>query len=148
MKLIFIFALLLTSPLFAEKKHNLSKKGLAIKGYDPVSYHTNTGPQKGSSDLKFSFNSSTYYFSSQENLNLFKADSTKYVPKLGGWCAFAMLEGKEVQINPKSYKIIEGGLYLFYDGLWGDTLKKWNALISKDQLESDLISKVQGNWQK
>ena len=84
-----------------------------------------------------------YQFSSKENLEVFKSNPEKYRPQLGGWCAFAMIEG--VSINPKSFKVIDGKLYLFYDGVWGDTLKRWNKLL-KDQAESDLVSKVHKEW--
>ena len=62
------------------------------------------------------------------------ANPTQYMQAFGGWCAWAMLEGSKTDINPKSFKIFDGRLFLFYDGLWGDTRKLWNE---KAQSESE-----------
>jgi len=35
-------------------------------------------------------------------------------------------EGSKVDIDPASYKVTGGRLFLFYKGLIGDALKKWN----------------------
>ena len=43
----------------------------------------------------------------------------------GGWCAYAKLKGREVDINPKAYHIQQGQLHLFYKTNWVDTLAKW-----------------------
>ncbi len=58
-----------------------------------------------------------------------------------------MLDGEKVSINPKRYKIIQGKTYLFYDGLWGNTLKKWNKLTKK-QTEEEMISSANNHWKK
>jgi len=51
----------------------------------------------------------------------FKANPEKYEPAYGGWCAYAMGEnGEKVKIDPETYKIIEGKLFLFYN-FWAIT---------------------------
>ena len=51
---------------------------IAIKGYDPVSYFTSQTPTKGSKKFQFKYQGANWRFSSQENLELFKADPEKY----------------------------------------------------------------------
>ena len=71
----------------------------------------------------------------------------KYLPAYGGWCAWAMLDGEKVDVNPERFKIIDGINYLYYDGFWGNTLKKWNKLAEKGS-EAALVRQAGGHWQK
>lgn len=123
------------------QKHFNLKKGLAIQGYDPVSYH-HGGPKKGNSKITTQRNGVTYRFASEGNKKKFLADPAKYEPAYGGWCAFAMIDGKKVKINPKTYKIIDGKTYLFYDGILGNTLKKWNA----EKNDKGQVTKAGSKW--
>ena len=132
--------------LFAGEIIENTKDGVAIKGYDPVSYHQGE-PLKGSEEWTFNYAGAEFHFASEENLKSFEADPERYVPEYGGWCAYAMLEGDKVDINPKRYKILNGRLYLFYDGFFGNTLKKWNHL-AEDQEESDLVKQADDHWKK
>lgn len=50
--------------------------------------------------------------------------------------------GEKVDINPETFKIIEGKLYLFYNAYFNNTLKSWN----KNQ--SGLKAKADANWEK
>ena len=126
---------------WAQENHwNTDKNGIAIEGYDPVSYFQNN-PQEGSSDYSHAVNGTTFYFSSQKNLDLFRANTTKYLPKYGGWCAYAMAKsGDKVQVNPKTYKLINGELYLFYNAWGNNTLNDWN------KKESDYLKSSHINW--
>ena len=84
-----------------------------------------------------------YYFSSEVNKNTFLQNPIKYEPQYGGWCAFAMGDyGKKVEINPETYKIVNGKLYLFYNSYLNNTLKSWN----KDEI--NLKKKADNNWSK
>lgn len=104
------------------------EKGVAMQGYDPVSYFTAQKAIKGSSSNTVTHNGITYYFSSKENADLFKANPAKYEPQYGGWCAYAMgNDGSKVDIDPQTFKILDGKLYLFYNFHFVNTLKKWNA---------------------
>ncbi|MEZ4815453.1 MAG: YHS domain-containing (seleno)protein [Bdellovibrionota bacterium] len=124
----------------AFKPHNLTK-GLALQGYDPVTYFKDKSPQKGMDNLRLNIDGATYQFSSQANLEEFKKNPEKYAPQFGGWCAYAMADADYVDIDPLTYKITDGKLYVFYNGWLGNTLKKWN----KD--EANLLTKANNNWQ-
>lgn len=121
------------------RHHNL-KDGIALEGYDPVSYFHNE-PAKGKKDLRVTYNGVTYLFSNSENLAEFRDNPGKYEPAYGGWCAYAMGDsGEKVKIDPETYKIVDSRLYLFYN-FWGNnTLKSWN----KD--ETRLRTAADRNW--
>lgn len=145
--LAFVFLLSFTNGYAAEQfgKHlNLDEDMLAIQGYDPTSYHSGK-VTSGSKQHQLKHNGAVYYFSSEENKKKFQSDPDKYTPAYGGWCAWAMLDGEKVRINPKSYKIVEGKTYLFYDFYFTDTLKKWNNL-AKDTSETSLIEQANRIW--
>jgi len=122
-------------------KHFNVSSGLAIQGYDPVSYFTKNKAEKGSSKYSSSYLGITYYFSSDANKKTFLANPSKYEPQYGGWCAYAMgYSGKKVEVDPETFKIIDGKLYLFYNSFFNNTLTDWN----KD--EKNLKAKADKNW--
>ena len=124
-----------------EKHFNVDNTGLAIQGYDPVSYFGSNGPQEGKEELSYKFRDITYRFVSSGSLDSFMASPEKYEPEYGGWCAYAMGEsGEKVKIDPETFKIIDGKLYLFYNSLFNNTLNDWNAD------EGNLKPKANKNW--
>lgn len=124
------------------KKHFNIKKGVAIKGYDPVSYFSGN-PLKGTKDHQHTYEGVTYYFSNDSNLKKFKSDPKKFEPQYGGWCAYAIGEtGDKVKIDPKTYQIWNDRLYLFYNFGGLNTLKSWEAE------EESLRNKADKNWSK
>jgi len=126
-----------------KKEFNLDEKGIAIQGYDPVSYFTEGKAREGKGDINYNYPGVTYYFSSQENKEKFKEDPSKYEPAYGGWCAYAMGDsGEKVKIDPETFKIVDGKLYLFYNFFFNNTLKDWNAD------EENLKAKADENWIK
>jgi len=125
------------------KEFNLNDDGVAIQGYDPVSYFNASGPLEGKKSINSSYKGVKYYFYSEENKKKFLEDPQKFEPAYGGWCAYAMGDsGEKVKIDPETYKIIEGKLYLFYNFFFNNTLKTWN------EAEPDLKKKADSNWKK
>ena len=123
-------------------KHINQKDGLAIDGYDPVSYIEQLKALEGIPDYSTVIGSVRYLFSSKENLELFKENPSKYEPKYGGWCAYAMaIDGSKVKIDPKTFKVIDGKLYLFYNFQLNNTLKKWN------KNEDAYLQEADNNWE-
>ena len=124
------------------KQFNLDD-GIAINGYDPVAYFKQSKAVKGKKSLAVYNQGATYYFSSEENKEEFKINPSGYEPQYGGWCAYAMgKDGSKVEIDPETFKIIDGRLYLYYNRFFNNTLKSWN----KD--ETNLKAKADANWQK
>lgn len=125
----------------ARKKIFNLEKGVAIQGYDPVAYFTEGKAVKGSPSLSVYFQGVTYRFATEEHKNLFKSNPSAYEPQYGGWCAYAMgSDGSRVSIDPETYKVLDGKLYLFYHTYFNNTLPKWN----KD--EANLKRKADANW--
>lgn len=121
---------------------NLEKK-VAIQGYDPVGYFKQSKAVKGKKEISANYDGVIYYFSSIENKNLFIKTPAKYEPQYGGWCAYAMGDsGDKVEINPETFKIVDGKLFLFYNAYFNNTLKSWN------KNEAALKAKADANWKK
>lgn len=122
------------------KQFNLVKD-LALQGYDPVAYFTQKKAVKGNSKFALKYAGVVYHFSSETNKKTFESNPAKYEPEYGGWCAYAMGDyGKKVEVDPETFKIVDGKLYLFYNAYFNNTLKTWN----KD--EKNLKAKADKNW--
>ena len=119
------------------KAHFNLKKNVALDGYDPVSYFDGK-PLEGDSRFKITYKDIEYYFSTPSNLDRFKVDPEKFEPAYGGWCAYAMGEsGEKVKVDPETFKIIDGRVYLFYN-FWGNnTLESWNKAEKKLKQNAD-----------
>ena len=146
--LFFLFGLLISST-YAQDQSGLRKKqfnlsdGVAISGYDPVAYFISNKAVKGSKENALVQEGVTYYFSSAANKEAFKKDPAKYEPSYGGWCSYAMgAKGEKVDIDPKTFKIVDGKLNLFYNKFFNNTLTDWN----KD--ETNLKKKADAYWSK
>ncbi|WP_425389553.1 YHS domain-containing (seleno)protein [Ekhidna sp.] len=109
----------------------------AIKGYDPVAYFNQGEPIKGNESFTYKWKEADWHFSSQENLEAFKADPKKYAPQFGGYCAYGVSKGSLYKIDPDAWKIVEGKLYLNYSK---GIQNKWEA--DRDAL----IKKAEENW--
>jgi YHS domain-containing protein len=125
------------------KKHFNLENGIAIKGYDPVAYFTQNKAVKGKKDLAISHQGIVYYFASADNKEAFNTTPFKFEPEYGGWCAYAMgNSGEKVSIDPETFKIVNGKLYLFYNRYFTNTLKDWNKNEPILKKNADL------NWPK
>lgn len=111
--------------------------GEAIHGYDPVAYFTENNAVKGNENLSFGYNDAIWFFSTEENLDLFKSDPEKYSPQFGGYCAFAVSKGYSADSDPEAFEIIDGKLYLCNDQ---DVKEEW---LKNSESE---IQKAEENW--
>jgi YHS domain-containing protein len=59
--------------------------GVAIKGYDPVAYHTEGRALKGKSAFVHNWNDAKWYFANESNRDLFASNPEKYAPQYGGY---------------------------------------------------------------
>jgi len=84
-KSILMFSILVFASLslFSQKSETFVQSGKAIRGYDPVAYFSEGKPVKGEEKLVYNWNNANWYFSSQQNLDLFKANPEKYAPQYG-----------------------------------------------------------------
>jgi YHS domain-containing protein len=147
-QILILFIALVSAATFAQSaakraaEFNLDKK-VAIQGYDPVAYFTQKKAVKGKTAFAATYEGVIYNFSSQANKDLFLKNPAGYEPQYGGWCAYAMgANGEKVEINPETFKIVDGKLNLYYNAYFNNTLKSWN----KDEV--NLRKKADANWKK
>ena len=89
-----------------------TEQGLAVKGYDPVSYFTTGQPTTGLTQFSTSYKGVTYRLASAENRDRFIATPEKFVPQYGGYCAYAIPLNKIADIDPEQWAIVNDKLYL------------------------------------
>jgi len=109
----------------------------AVSGYDPVAYFTVGRPVKGDPKYTLTHKGTNWLFSSQKNLDLFKANPDKYSPQFGGHCAYNASKGIAIRSNPLNFNIVDDKLYLNYD-------QYTQSLWYKNQ--SELIDRGKENW--
>jgi YHS domain-containing protein len=110
-----------------KEQFNIGKSGLAIGGYDPVAYFTSNRATEGKKEISTVYEGVMYRFATIQNKDAFKNNPAKYEPQYGGWCAYAMgAKGEKVEVDPETFKIVNGKLYLFYNKYFNNTLKSWN----------------------
>ena len=134
------------SPALADNTVNTGYfGGVAIMGYDPVAYFTDSAAVKGSEQFSYDWLGTPWHFSSREHQELFKSEPVKYAPQFGGYCAGEVtFEGITINIDPEAWRIIDGKLYLGYDkGFIADLEahpEKWlpKAVVNWPGLEAKL----------
>ena len=126
--------------LHAEANSEVYKnwRGIAIKGYDPVAYHKDGKPVKGSGEYELTWKDAKWRFASAEHRDLFEADPENYAPRYGGYCAWAVAQGYTASVDPENaWSIVEDKLYLNYDV---EVKGKWEKDIPGN------IKKADANW--
>ena len=140
MKKILIIFLLGIITAQAQTDYN-TKKGYVVKGYDVVSYFENKA-EEGNKAYTTTYDGAKFKFTSQSHLDTFKANPKQYLPEYGGYCAYAIAEkGKKVSVDPETFEIRDGKLYLFYNSWGNNTLESW---LKKDV--KALVIKADQSW--
>ena len=112
---------------------------VAIKGYDPVAYFTESKAVKGEPGISHEWLGATWQFSSEKHKAMFSQNPIQYAPQYGGHCADGVAYGDlTTNIDPDAWRIIEGKLYLNYDH---------GAAAEIEELEGQLEKSVE-NWPK
>lgn len=97
---------------------------VAIKGYDPVAYFTESRAVKGNKAHSVNWRGARWLFSSADNKQSFAANPEQYAPQYGGFCAWAVARGDRAGIDPQQFTVHEGRLYLNYNA---DIQQQWTA---------------------
>lgn len=116
---------------------NLDEDGIALRGYDPVAYFTESSPVKGQQDHSFVWNDATWHFATAENRDLFSQDPEKYAPANGGYCTFGIVLSKKFDGDPTVWSVIKSRLYVFLNE---DVQQKFL------QDSTGNLQKVSANW--
>ncbi|MDH3739777.1 MAG: YHS domain protein [Alphaproteobacteria bacterium] len=130
------FTLIIAAPAQAGAV-NTTLFGTAIKGYDPVAYHTLGRPVEGSKQFSYDWNEATWRFANAKHRDLFAANPERYAPAYGGYCAYAIAFGSKADIDPTAWKIVDGTLYL---NLSHSIKKRWERDIP------GFIARADANW--
>jgi len=127
--------LLLSTSTFAGDLINISGASkVAVSGYDPVAFFTDSKPVNGSPFITAEHRGATYFFASEEHKKLFTSDPDKYTPQYGGFCAYGVGVGKAFPVDINTWQVRDGKLYL---NLNGDILKKFNADFENNVVKAD-----------
>ena len=110
---------------------------VAVSGYDPVAYFTEHKPVKGDARFTLKHEGAEWRFASAENRDRFMQAPGRYAPQYGGYCAWAVSEGRTASADPLRWKIVNDKLYLNFDA---EVQKKWEMNIP------DHIRKADQNW--
>ena len=98
--------------------------GVAIKGYDPVSYFTEMKPMMGDKMYSHEWMGAKWQFTSKENKMMFVEYPEKYAPQFGGYCAYGVSVNGLYSTDPTVWKIVDGKLYLNKNKDIGEMFKK------------------------
>lgn len=109
---------------------------VALLGYDPVAYFTESQPQKGSEQFWHAFDDAVYLFKSAEHRAKFIADPERYAPQYEGYCAGGVSKGYKTAPDPEAWAILNGKLFVF-------ELKERVPLFKQD---TAFIEKADANW--
>jgi YHS domain-containing protein len=110
--------------------------GVAINGFDAVSYFLDSAAIKGSKIFTYTWNNVEWRFSNQRNLEAFKSNPERYAPQFGGFCAYGVADDHKAPTQPNAFTIYEGK-YLNYN-------TKVMDLWRKDM--NGYIQKAEENW--
>jgi YHS domain-containing protein len=124
---------------FAQQPKIYSTDEGAIQGYDPIAYFKENKPVKGSKAFSYVWKDATWYFSSEENLKIFKESPESYAPQYGGYCAYGTSRGYKAPTQPDAWTVFNSKLYLNYNR---DVVKTWAAK------KEEFITKADENWKK
>jgi YHS domain-containing protein len=116
---------------------NVDKSGVAIQGYDPVSYFDGA-PLKGTAEYAAEWQGATWHFASAANRDAFTAEPEKYAPRYGGWCAYGAAKGYAAETDPETaWTLHDGKLYL-----------NWDAAVKRDWSEDipGYLAQSEANW--
>ena len=141
-KFIVLLFLVMCTYGFSQTIDYNTKSGYAVQGYDVVSYF-DKAPLEGKEEFSTTFDGTKFKFYNARNLQRFKESPLEYLPKYGGYCAYAVaVNGKKVNVDPETYEIRNGKLYLFYNKGKNNTLEFW-----LNESPEELRQKADENWE-
>ena len=112
---------------------------VAILGYDPVAYFTESRATKGSPEITKKWLGATWYFASAKHRDAFASEPVRYAPQYGGFCTLGTaFEQASANIDPEAWRIVDGKLFLFAgkEGLEEDF----------DAAPAPVIAKADAKW--
>lgn len=90
---------------------NVDPEGVAISGYDPLSYYDGA-PTRGVAEHAARYGGATYWFTSEAHRAKFESDPSHYAPAFGGFCGYAASIGRFAPVDPSIYVVQHDRLVL------------------------------------
>lgn len=138
---IVLLAMGLSSAFAQSHSYSTDDSLIALDGYSPVSYVDQGKAQPGKKEFKATYDGLTYYFVNAKQLQAFQSNPAKYKAQYGGWCAFAVSLGAKFRPDPKSFRVVDGKLYMFTINPEGDFVKVWES-----EGKEKHIAQANENW--
>jgi len=104
-----------TAAVAADPVHTGLFNNVAVGGYDAVSFFQGEGVE-GSKEFSVTYQGAEFQFANAANLAAFQEDPDRYAPAYGGYCAWAVSQGKLAPGKPQHANIVGGVLYLNFNG--------------------------------
>lgn len=101
--------------------------GVALGGYDVVSYHRAGGPALGLDSIETTHGDLTYRFSTEQALTKFRADPDRYLPTYLGWCSTNLAMGRLACPDYTNFNLERGRLLLFEHAGFTNGRDIWNT---------------------
>jgi YHS domain-containing protein len=89
-----------------------TQENVGIGGYDLVAYFEDKSATKGQAQYAVKYGDTIYYFSSEENRQMFIQNPAKYLPRFGGFCPVNLRQGQAEKGAPQHFLVHEGRLYI------------------------------------
>jgi hypothetical protein len=114
-------------PLVAAEKKHCAPDGVAVGGFDLVSYHEVDGPRAGLVEHSVTHAGLTYRFINAGNKDQFLQVPEKFLPVYQGWCAATLAMGRLACPDYTNFKLENGGLLLFELAGFTNGRTIWNS---------------------
>ena len=124
-------------PALADEPAIYAPGGIALSGYDAVTYFTRNHPLRGSADNALMWRGATWYFAGPDTMESFEMNPTAYAPQYGGYCAYGISEGLAESGAPDAFIIHKGKLYILHDA------KVQSEIAAHIQ---DIIKAAEAHW--
>lgn len=116
---------------------NVNRQGVALEGYDPVAFFSDSRAVKGNEQYQAHVGGATYLFSSAEHLATFQQEPARYTPQFGGYCAYGASQGHVAPVEISTWQILDGRLTLNYSK---DVQQKFNKDVA------GYLAKANAQW--
>ncbi len=116
---------------------NVNRQGVALEGYDPVAFFSDSRAVKGNEKYQAHVGGATYLFSSAEHLATFQQEPARYTPQFGGYCAYGASQGHVAPVEISTWQILDGRLTLNYSK---DVQQKFNQDVA------GYLAKANAQW--
>lgn len=112
------------------------KRGVALGGFDPVTYFTDGKPLKGDAGIEATYNGALYHFVTQANREAFERSPAKFAPAYGGYCGYAASIGKVRPADPLLWSIVDGQLIVQHTR---SAVDLWNKDVPGNKVKADKL---------